>query len=248
MMAALLDIQQLPAYAPAVVCACARIMVSWVMRAAVAFAVLLALASPPVRAQVALYDSLLHEAAATGDIELTRYLLDGGAAVDARAALDGVTPLHSAARSGEAEVARLLLARGAAVGARAVGYHTPLHMAAVGGHGAMAELLLAHGAEVEALSSGGTPLHLAALEGHAALAELLLAHGAEVNARGGGGYDQIPLMMAARNGHAAVAVVLLRHGAVVAARDNEGMTALAQARALGRDEVVDLLRRQGAQE
>ncbi len=80
-------------------CACARIMVSWVMRAAVAFAVLLALASPPVRAQVALYDSLLHEAAATGDIELIRYLLDGGAAVDARAALDGVTPLHSAARS-----------------------------------------------------------------------------------------------------------------------------------------------------
>ena len=129
MMAVLLDTQQLPAYAPAVGCACARIMVSWVMRAAVAFAVLLALASPPVRAQVALYDSLLHEAAATGDIELTRYLLDGGAAVDARAALDGVTPLHSAARSGEAEVARLLLARGAAVGARAVGYHTPLHMA-----------------------------------------------------------------------------------------------------------------------
>ena len=152
------------------------------------------------------------------------------------------------ARSGETEVARLLLARGAAVGARAVGRHTPLHMAAANSHGALAELLLAYGAEVDALSSGGTPLHLAALEGHAAFVELLLAHGAAVNARGGGGYAQIPLMMAARNGHAAVAAMLLRHGADVAAHDNEGMTALAQARALGRDEVVDLLRRQGARE
>ncbi len=41
---------------------------------------------------------------------------------------------------------------------------------------------------------------------------------------------------------------VVRHGADVAARDDEGMTALAQARALGRDEVVDLLRRQGARE
>ncbi len=55
-------------------------------------------------------------------------------------------------------------------------------------------------------------------------------------------------MMAARNGHAAVAAMLLRHGADVAALDNEGMTALAQARALGRDEVVDLLRRQETRE
>ncbi len=144
-------------------------------------------------------------------------------------------------------MARLLLARGAPVGAQAVGQHTPLHMAAAGGHGALAELLLAHGAEVNALSSGGTPLHLAAREGHAALVELLLARGAEVDTRRK--YQaKTPLMLAARNGHAAVAAVLLRHGADVAARDNERMTALAQARALGRDEVVDLLRRQGARE
>ena len=80
-----------------------------------------------------------------------------------------------------------------------------------------------------------------------AFVELLLAHGAAVNARGGEKAN-VPLMLAARNGHAAVAAVLLRHGADVAARDNERMTALAQARALGRDEVVDLLRRQGARE
>ncbi len=231
----------------AVGCAGARIVVFWVMRAAGALAVLLALASPPVRAQVAAYDSLLHEAAATGDVGLVRYLLDGGAAVDARALLDGATPLHSAARSGEAEVARLLLARGAAVGARTAGRHTPLHMAAAGGHGALAELLLAHSAEVDALSSGGTPLHLAAREGHAALVELLLARGAEVDTRRK--YQaKTPLMLAARNGHATAAAVLLRHGADVAARDDERMTALAQARALRRDEVVDLLRRQGALE
>ena len=231
----------------AVGCAGARIVVFWVMRAAVAIAVLLALASPPAHAQIAAYDSLLHEAATTGDVELVRYLLDGGAAVDARALLDGATPLHSAARSGEAEVARLLLARGAAVGARTAGRHTPLHMAAAGGHGALAELLLAHSAEVDALSSGGTPLHLAAREGHAALVELLLARGAEVDTRRK--YQaKTPLMLAARNGHATAAAVLLRHGADVAARDDERMTALAQARALGRDEVVDLLRRQAARE
>ncbi len=52
------------------------------------------------------------------------------------------------------------------------------------------------------------------------MAEDTIAHSQE---------HQMPLW-AARNGHAAVAVVLLRHGADVATGDDEGMTALAQAR------------------
>ena len=191
------------------------------------------------------YDSLLHEAAATGDVELVGYLLDRGADIEGRAELDGATPLHLAARRGQTAVVRLLLARGADVSARAVGGVMPLHMAAATGHGVIAEILLTQGVAASAPSSGGTPLHFAALEGHAAMIALLLRHGADIEARGGE-FQGTALMTAARNGHKEVAAVLLRLGADVTARDDIGMTALARAREFGQADMVEILRRHGA--
>ena len=56
--------------------------------------------------------SKLHDAAASGDTETCKRLLDAGADVDARAA-DGQTPLHVAAYYSRIETAALLLEHGA---------------------------------------------------------------------------------------------------------------------------------------
>ncbi len=86
-------------------------------------------------------DMVLHEAAAAGDVELAVYLLEQGAEVDVRSAMDDSTPLHVAAYAGRIGVVRLLIAEGADIGARAQGGATPMHMAALGGHGGIVELL-----------------------------------------------------------------------------------------------------------
>jgi ankyrin repeat protein len=193
-------------------------------------------------------DMVLHEVAAAGDMELAVYLLEQGAEVDVRSAIDASTPLHVAAHAGRIEVVRLLIAKGADIGARAQGGATPMHMAALGGHAEIVELLLSRGADVNVTtSSTSTPLHLAAREGHAKLVELLLRHGAEIESRRAH-FLYTPLMDAAHNGHVEVVAVLLRNGADLKPRSMETSTALGLARAAGHAAVADLLQRHGATE
>jgi ankyrin repeat protein len=124
----------------------------------------------------------LHVAAETGQLEITRLLLDANATVDARSRLGGYTPLHLAARSGQAAVVGALLDAGAdpKVVTTTSGA-TPLHLAAkaLNGEGAVRALLEA-GAPVDALesSAGQTPLMFAASFGRAASIRELLGHGA----------------------------------------------------------------------
>jgi len=54
----------------------------------------------------------VHAAAAAGDVEMMRLLLDHGADPNARQQL-GFTPLHEAANNGDLEMGKLLVARGA---------------------------------------------------------------------------------------------------------------------------------------
>ncbi len=191
-------------------------------------------------------DMVLHEAAAVGDVELAAYLLERGAGVDVRSAIDASTPLHVAAHSGHIEVVRLLIAKGAGIGARAQGGNTPLHMAALGGHAEIVELLMSHGAEVNVTTnSTSTALHLAAREGHADLVGLLLRHGAKVESRRAH-YLRTPLMDAALNGHVEVVALLLRNGADVTVRDAENNTALSLAQVAGHGSIADMLRSHGA--
>jgi ankyrin repeat protein len=68
----------------------------------------------------------LHDAAARGDFEQGRRLLDDGIAVDTRAGIRGYTALHYAAENGRIAVIELLLAKGAAVDARSRNDTTPL--------------------------------------------------------------------------------------------------------------------------
>ena len=73
----------------------------------------------------------LHHAAATGQVEMLRLLIDAGGDVNVRAQ-DGWTPLHCAAYWGHEEAAQLLLDQGAEVDLPDNNGRTPLQVALLG--------------------------------------------------------------------------------------------------------------------
>lgn len=148
------------------------------------------------------------EAAALGETERVRELVDADPALVNAYAEDGFFPLGLAAFFGHPETVRLLLERGA--DATQVSRHAqivvqPLHSAAAdGGNVETARLLLDAGADPNATQPGGfTALHAAAMEGNAELAELLLERGADPALATDEGTT--PADMAAEAGHADLA-------------------------------------------
>ena len=155
---------------------------------------------------------LIAQAAAAGDVETVRGLLEADPILVHSHTRDGWTPLHLAAHFGHGQVAEALLACGANVHARATNdlATTPLLWAVMGQEVATVTLLLDHGADVnETTTAGSTPLHKASVLGNAALVRLLLARGANVNARNSGG--QTPLTHALFKGHTEIAGLLREH-------------------------------------
>lgn len=122
------------------------------------------------------------DAAALGDAERLRVLVDDDPSLATAVAADGFTALHLAAWFGHAKVAELLLARGAdpeRVADNGTGLR-PLHSAAAGGHVVIAHLLLDRGADVEAAQQAGVrPLHSAAHRDDVAMVSTLLERGAD---------------------------------------------------------------------
>ena len=121
----------------------------------------------------------LQEAAAVGDVNLVRTLIEKGADVDSLEDSFLKTALHRAAMSGHKDVVELLLAEGADVEARDR-RATPLHYAVERGHRDIVELLISKGADVNAKDERGrSPLSLAEKSGHKEIVELLRKHGAK---------------------------------------------------------------------
>jgi ankyrin repeat protein len=124
------------------------------------------------------------EAAAVGDVERLRVLLDADPSLVSEWSVDGFTPLHYAVFFGTSETVHLLAERGADLEAPArneeiAGRARPLHSAVAAGRRETVEALLAAGADPRAeRPGGGTPLDEAELTGRTELVDLLRTHGA----------------------------------------------------------------------
>jgi ankyrin repeat protein len=154
----------------------------------------------------------LFEAAAIGDVQRARQMLDDQPELGASISHDGWTPLHLAAHFGQLAIVDLLLARGADVDSRSQNGlgNTPLHAALAGGHRATAQRLVEHRADVNAVEEGGyTPLHQAADLGDTEMVRILLERGARLDVVADDG--QTPQDLARAKGHTAVAEELGAH-------------------------------------
>ena len=150
--------------------------------------------------------------------------------------------LFQAAAGGNAKEAQDLLRAGANVNATEYEGETPLMYAAAQGRAEMVELLIQQGANIHARSvNDQTALGRAAQFGHAGTVEKLLQNGARVEEH----MDQgaTPLIVAA---DVSTAQVLISHQAQVNAQNDFGLTALMNAAAEGKVDVVKLLIESGA--
>ena len=91
--------------------------------------------------------SLLHLAAGSGSVDMTKMVLGKRADVNAKENGGGQTPLHRAVGKGHAAVAKLLIIHGANVNAKDNQGQTPLSLAEDKGHTSIIELLRKHGAK-----------------------------------------------------------------------------------------------------
>ena len=137
----------------------------------------------------------LHRAAASGNADVVKTLLEAGANPNAANRLHSFTPLHSAAAAGSADCIELLLAAGASKEAKDRYGSLPLHGAVESSDASAVRALLDAGSPIEALGDayGSHPLHIAAKLGHADVVELLLKRGADPSAKNSHGVSPLDL-------------------------------------------------------
>jgi hypothetical protein len=125
--------------------------------------------------------SALHFAAFSGDVAVTKLLLDSGAQIDARARNHQFnTPLQVALLPGNEATARLLLERGADPLVRQERGFAPIHEAAFTGRRDLVDLLLEKGADIDSRANDGRNAITEALRGgHPELADYLRTRGAK---------------------------------------------------------------------
>ena len=143
-----------------------------------------------VRARAGAFD--VFEAAALGDVDRLRSVLDDEPSRATAYSGDGFTALHFAAFFGHPNAVSLLIERGAEVNAFGRGWMTgtALHSGVSRLHSEVVRVLLDAGANPDVRQSGGwTPLHAAAKNGDLASVELLLAAGADAAARNDEGHS-----------------------------------------------------------
>ncbi len=166
------------------------------------------ISSLPEEAQTG--ETVLMQATAAGNIEMTKTLLAYGANVDARRKDNGETAIRIAAQKGLVEIAQELLAHGANVDIPDNHGYTPLMLASIDNIVGIVRALLPHTQAIDAKNKDGkTALMLAANE---VIAQLLIDEGhANVNLADNAGKTN--LEYAAQLGNAQLVALLLQHKA-----------------------------------
>ena len=201
-----------------------------------------ALQSPPSQSGEAIPP--LVEAIWTQDVEKVKQLLADGADPDAKTNTVGsrIRPVWAwAIITRDDRSTELLLSK-----VKKVDSAEALLVAANRNDVSLARALFERGMPVDARAvNGATPLLVAAASGHVATLRLLTERGANVNLADN--HSDTALMAAVRAGSLGSVKLLLAAGAEVNAKDQAGCTALMWAARSGRGDVIDALRRRGAQ-
>ncbi|KAM6301800.1 cortactin-binding protein 2 [Podargus strigoides] len=136
--------------------------------------------------------TLLHQAAAQGNVTLLSMLLNEEGLDINYSCEDGYSALYSAATNGYTDCVRLLLSAGAQVDAADKNGVTPLCSAVAQGHVKCAELLIMYQADINhAAERGQTPLYLACKNGNNDCIKLLLEGGADRTVKNSDGWSPI---------------------------------------------------------
>ncbi|KAH9101094.1 hypothetical protein Ae201684P_007282 [Aphanomyces euteiches] len=162
-----------------------------------------------------------------GHLDVVKYLLDKGAAVDIKEST-GWTPLQMASASGRLDVVKYLLDKGAALDTKNPA--CPFHMACESGHLDVVKCLLDKGTAIdEASHHGQTPLYLASKYGYLDVVKYLVEKGAAVDTKDIDGWT--PLHMACENGHFDIVKYLFDNGAALDTKSHHSQTPLHKASA-----------------
>ncbi|KFV48934.1 Cortactin-binding protein 2, partial [Gavia stellata] len=136
--------------------------------------------------------TLLHQAAAQGNVTLLSMLLNEEGLDINYSCEDGYSALYSAATNGHTDCVRLLLTAEAQVDAADKNGFTPLCSAVAQGHVKCAELLIMYQADINhAAERGQTPLYLACKNGNNDCIKLLLEGGADRTVKTSDGWSPI---------------------------------------------------------
>jgi ankyrin repeat protein len=183
----------------------------------------------------------LYLAVQRGDIDQIERHIYWGADINQQN-VDGETPLHVAAAKGRMVVVKLLLKHSAEIDAADRDGHSPLYGAVMADRTQVAQYLVEQGAAIdpdrllmEVVDSGVTDRDVV---------EFLLANGADINHLDASG--RTPLILAIIKSERLLTKRLIAHGADVNKPGGSGKTPLQLATDGGNQEIIRLLKRNGA--
>uniref|UniRef100_A0A8C5TQX1 Cortactin binding protein 2 n=1 Tax=Malurus cyaneus samueli TaxID=2593467 RepID=A0A8C5TQX1_9PASS len=155
--------------------------------------------------------TLLHQAAAQGNVTLISMLLNEEGLDINYSCEDGYSALYSAATNGHTDCVRLLLTAEAQVDTADKNGFTPLCSAVAQGHVKCAELLIIYRADINhAAERGQTPLYLACKHGNNDCIKLLLESGADRTVKTSDGWS--PIHAAVDSGNVESLKLLMYYG------------------------------------
>ena len=168
----------------------------------------------------------IHDAAATGDLDTVKKLVEADSNLLEAKDKNGNTPLFAAIKSNQVEIVRYLIEHGADIKEKKTAEEGML-TAATKNSPEMIDVLVSAGIDVNSSvrkNNHLTALHWAAIHSNLALTQCLLKHKADVDSRDG--YRQTPLHLAAIKGSHQLIQSLVANGADVNAKTEIKLTPL----------------------